>query len=259
MSRRYGYHGSSASRSSERRASAPFEMTRRDRDGRGGSRGSSMSRRDDYDDDLVGSMRDAYSYLHAGRDSARDNGSSRREGPFGDTRDLLGLVAGGALVGLTAGLLGNANIGNTGIPMALIPAGIGYAASYFDVLPSWSKDFRNAATGALVVGTGLWALAQGVRVQASRQQPGGGVAIAGSPPPAQIGQAPSPFAAPFVPQPQPAYAAPCAPPPPYVPPPLGAPSPFAGGMRAPGAMSPSRSPLSEAEMISIANKYGSLF
>lgn len=233
-------------------------MTRRDRDDRG-SRGG----RDAFDDDLYAPMRDAYEYLHGSRDAARDNGSSRREGPFGDTRDLLGLVAGGALVGLTAGLLGNANLGNTGIPMAVIPAAVGYAASYFDVLPSFSKDFRNAATGALVVGTGLWALAQGVRVQAARQAPGGGVVVAGSPPaygpPSQMGAAPPMHPAhaahPQAAQqyarvgacPPPAYGPFGPPPAPLPPPPFGAQMP----MQQPN----SRSPLSEAEMISIAQRY----
>lgn len=218
-----------------------------------------MTRRDyDEDDDLRSSMRDAFEYLHPGRDAARDSASSRREGVFGDTRDLLGLVTGGALVGLTAGLLGNANLGNTGIPMALIPAGIGYAASYFDVLPAYSSDFKNLATGALVVGTGLWALAQGVRVQAARQAPA--VVVAGAPP-AAMGAAP-PHQQAFAQQyarvgacPPQAYA----PPPPYAPPPTSLPAPSFGtaypAYSTGVAPSYSRSPLSEAEMISIAQRY----
>lgn len=231
MSGRYGYRGGGVSRrGSTRGRSGPFEMTRRDRD-------------HDDDEDLYGSMRDAYSYLHGSRDAARDS-ASRREGVFGDARDLLGLAAGGAIVGLTAGLLGNANIGNTGIPLALIPAGVGYAASYFDILPSFSKDFQNAATGALVTGLGLWALAQGVRVQTARQ--GQGVVVAGNPPAYAAPQGPFAQMAGVPGMPQQASIGHD---PRYAPPSSHLPAPsFNASMG-------SRSPLSEAEMISIAQRY----
>lgn len=203
-----------------------------------------MTRRDyGADADLLGAMRDSYDYIHArDRGAERDNGgSSKSESLFGDPRDLAGLLAGGALVGLMSGLLGNANIGQTGIPNAIIPAGIGYAASYFDLLGRFDRDVKNAATGALIVGAGLWALSQGVRIQAARQQTPA-VVVAGGPPPyaaqgsdPRIGHMPPPQA-PIHYQPS-GYSVP------------------AQHLPSPEPQTRSQMPLSEAELISIAQRY----
>lgn len=207
-----------------------------------------MTRRD-ADADLLGVMRDSYDYIHArDRGAERDNGSasSRSEGLLGDPRDLAGLLAGGALVGLMSGLLGNANIGQTGIPNAIIPAGIGYAASYFDLLGRFDRDVKNAATGALIVGAGLWALSQGVRIQAARQQTPAVVVAGGPPPYAAQGSDPR-LTHPSVGHMPPQYV-----PPQYAPPPQHLPPP---SPQAQFQQTRSQVPLSEAELISIAQRY----
>lgn len=151
---------------------APFALTRHDRD-----------RERDV---LSAAMRDAWDYFSAGDDDRpkRDLSDVTR-GILGDNeravRDMLGLFGGAGIVGLTAGLMGNANIGNSGIPMALIPAGVAYGLSAFDVLPGFSQDFRNIGHGALAMGLGLWALSLGIRIQSQRQQ-SPAIVAAGAPP-----------------------------------------------------------------------------
>lgn len=234
MSRgRYGYHDVPRSASDH----GPFEMTRRDAD-----------RVPDRDASLYASMRDAYNYLNRDRGSrhtlgSRDLGVGRDvgsaiESAFGKTANVGGVLAGAGIAGLMAGLLGNANLGSTGIPNAIVPAAAFGAAAYTGVLPFFSKEtWQSAALGALGMGAGLWLLSQGLRVQSARTAQAPAVVVAGQPPktvardylrgPA-IGGAPPYLAAAGYPQ---------------------------VGYPQVGRGSASLSPLSEAEMISIAARY----
>jgi hypothetical protein len=227
--RRYGYR-----RYEERHDNGAFPLTRRDPYMRDADR-DAISR------DLQRTMRDAYAVIRGDtdRDPAKDAGDV-----FGSGRDLLGLLAGGGLTGLAVGLLGNTNLGQTGIPFALLPAAAGYAISAFGLAGDYGKDVRNAANGALVVGLGLWAASQGARLQQNAAAPA--TIVAGRPSSGdrssdQVGNHPA----------YPTYTTPIMASPTYAPPAFAAPV-----QQAPVQQAPVReSALTEAELIDIARRY----
>jgi hypothetical protein len=133
-----------------------------------------LSRRDVGE--LYPSLRDQYKYLESRRDPADKKGVAEHLVQTGE------VAAGAAGVGLIAGRLGSASLGNTGIPIGLALGALGHAAAFFGVTGRFSDHIHNLSDGAIAGWVALWGAAQGGQMRQQASETGGGTVVAGAPP-----------------------------------------------------------------------------
>jgi hypothetical protein len=125
----------------------------------------SLTRRDV--DGLYAPLKTQHDYLASQRDPEPKRNTQSHLIQSGE------VAAGAAALGLLAGRLGNANIGQTGIPIGLALGAFGHAVAFFGFAGRYGEHVHNVSDGALAGWLTLWGAGQGTQMRLNAGGPAG--------------------------------------------------------------------------------------